>query len=386
MATAIKIPDLGTNVDHVKIVRWLKQPGDAVKRGDPLCEVETDKATSELESIAEGTLLKHAVPEGTDVEQGTVIAYVGAAGETPPAADQARIAASSGAAAGPAAIAASPTPGGNIQASPMIRNLAKKLGVDLSRVRGTGPGGRILREDLLKAEEGAPPVGKKAPAAPPGAGGSLSSHQAMISRRVTQSHREIPPINLTCRIDLSAVKEFRRRMEEENMRKVSFDAFFVFAVARAVKEFPHFRSCLKGEQLTVTDAIDVGVAISAGEELYTPVVRRADSKPVLEIDTEIQQFAERAGKHQIPPADMAGAVLTISNLGMYPVHSFAAVIPPEQSAALAIGCTEETPVVRDGSVKIAPITIITLSVDHRLINGREAGQFLAKLKSILEKI
>lgn len=381
MATAIKIPDLGTNVDHVKIIRWLKQPGDSVKRGDPLCEVETDKATSELESIAAGTLLKHAIPDGTDVEQGTVIAYVGAAGETPPSADQAEVAAPSGAAATSGATTPSPSPAVNIQASPMIRNLAKNLGVDLSRVAGTGPGGRILREDLRKA----PSPKEKAPAVAPGTGASLSSHQVTISRRVTQSHREIPPINLTGRIDLSAVREFRRRMEEENLRKVSFDAFFVFAVARAVKEFPHFRSCLKGEKVIVTDAIDVGVAISAGEELYTPVIRRADSKPILEIDAEIQQFAARAGKHQIPPADMAGAVLTLSNLGMYPVHSFAAVIPPEQSAALAIGCTEETPVVRNGSVKIAPIATITLSVDHRLINGREAGQFLAQLKSILEK-
>jgi pyruvate dehydrogenase E2 component (dihydrolipoamide acetyltransferase) len=203
---------------------------------------------------------------------------------------------------------------------------------------------------------------------------------------VTQSHREIPPINLAAQIDLSAVKEYRRRMQEENLRELSYDAFFVFAVARALKEFPHFRSRLEDEKTVTADAIHVGVAISAGEELFTPVVRQADTKSILDIDAEIRALAERVGKRTITAADMTGAVLTISNLGMYPIHSFAAVIPPGQAAALAIGCAEETPVVRNGSVKIVPLTTITLSVDHRLINGREAGQFIARLKPILEKL
>lgn len=267
----------------------------------------------------------------------------------------------------------------------MVRNLAKSLGVDLQRVTGTGPGGRILREDVLKAKKAAPP--SSATSQPPGApaDASLSSHQTVIARRVMQSHREIPPINLTCQIDMSAVIEFRRRTEKESMRKLSFDAFFVYATARTMTAWPHFRSHLQGKTVILSETSDVGVAISIGDDLFTPVIRRADTKSILEIDAEVQQAIDRAKKRLIPPADMAGAVITISNLGMYPVRSFAAVIPPDQSSALAIGCMQETPVVRNGSVKIVPMALITLSVDHRLINGREAGQFLAQLKERVEK-
>ncbi|MFH1475879.1 MAG: dihydrolipoamide acetyltransferase family protein [Verrucomicrobiota bacterium] len=422
MATAIRMPDFGTTVEQVKLIRWLKSVGDPVQRGDLLCEVETDKAVSELESVAEGILLKHVVPEDTDVGKGIIIAYVGTPGETLPLTDQpapvvtptpASISpptvvvpagspsfarkpcdlpqggmaslASEGFAKMPRGLPRGASPSGNAQVAPMLRNLAKSLGVDLQRVTGTGPGGRILREDVHKAKQAPASAGETVqPPIPPG-GASLSSHQMVIARRVTQSHREIPPINLTCRMDMSAVIAYRRRSEKDNRRKLSFDAFFVFATARTMAAAPHFRSFLRGETVMLADAIDVGVAISYGDDLFTPVIRRADTKSIMEIDAEIQQFVARASKHQIQPSDMAGAGLTISNLGMYPVHSFAAVIPPDQSAALAIGCTEETPVVRNGTVQIAPMATITLSVDHRLINGREAGQFLAQLKERVEK-
>lgn len=400
MATAIKIPELGTNVEQVKLISWLKKVGDHINRGEALCEVETDKAVSELESVAEGILLKQVVPKDTDVEQGTIIAYVGAPGETVPTVDQL-----SGGMDGDGTTPSralrpegrpSPSPTGSVQAVPMmIRNLAKKLGVDLARVTGTGPSGRILRDDVLKAgkfgrataslaelgQAGRAAAGRDALALP-----SLSSHQTIIARRVMQSHREIPPINLACQVEMSAVAEYRRRSEKETGRKLSFDAFFVFAVARTMAEFPHFRSYLRGEKVILSETVNVGVAISIGDDLFTPVIRRADQKSITEIDTEVRQAADRAKKHLLQPDEMTGAGMTISNLGMYPVRSFAAIIPPDQSSALAIGCLEETPAVRNGSVKIVPMVIITLSVDHRLINGREAGKFLAQLKERMETL
>ncbi|MBU4211277.1 MAG: 2-oxo acid dehydrogenase subunit E2 [Verrucomicrobia bacterium] len=387
MATVIRMPDFGTTVEQVKLIRWLKNMGATVKRGDVLCEVETDKAVSELESVAEGILLKHVVPEGADVEKGTIIAYVGTPGESLPLTDQPApvVAPTQAAIPPPAVVVPSLSPSGSTQAAPMIRNLAKSLGVDLQRVTGTGPGGRILREDVHKAKQAIASAGAAVHPPLPSVGTSLSAHQMVIARRVVQSHREIPPINLTCQMDMSAVIAYRRRSERENMRKLSFDAFFVFAAARTMVAAPRFRSFLRGETVMLYDAIDVGVAISIGDDLFTPVIRRADTKSILEIDTEVQQAIDRVKRRLVQPADMAGAGMTISNLGMYPVRSFAAVIPPDQSAVLAIGSTEETPVVRNGNVKIVPLALITLSVDHRLINGREAGQFLAQLKERVEK-
>lgn len=384
MATAIKIPDLGTNVEQVRLVAWLKKEGDHINRGEALCEVETDKAVSELESIAEGILLKLVVPEDTELEQGIIIAYIGAPGETLPVADQPVPAVSltpPQASAVPASSLA-----GNAPPAIIIRNLAKKLGVDLARVTGTGPGGRILQEDVLKAKQAIASAGEVVQPPAQSAGTSLSSHQTVIARRVMQSHREIPPINLTCQIDMSAVIAYRRRTEKESMRKLGFDAFFVFAAAKTIAEYPHFRSRLRDGMVILSDAIDVGVAVSIGDDLFTPAIRRADTKSIPEIDMEMQKVIERVKKRLIQPSDMALAVMTISNLGMYPVRSFAAVIPPDQSSALAIGCTEETHVVLNGSVKIVFMAMITLSVDHRLINGREAGQFLAQLKERVEKI
>ncbi len=386
MATAIKIPDLGTNVEQVRLVAWLKKEGDHINRGDLLCEVETDKAVSELESIAEGILLKQVVPEDTELEQGAVIAYVGAVGETLPAVDQPvpAVSPTPTSISPPSVAVPAVSPSGSAPAAPMmIRNLAKKLGVDLTRVAGTGPGGRIQREDVLKAAKEASTAAGSSSAQSVGA--RLSSHQAAIARRVMQSHREIPPINLTCQIDLSALTAYRLRTEKEG-RKLSFDAFFVFVVARTMVELHHFRSYLQGETVILSETVNVGVAVSIGDDLFTPVIRCADTKSISEIDAEVRQVADRAKKHLLQPSDLTGASLTISNLGMYPVRSFAAVIPPDQSSALAIGCAEETPVVRNGSVKIIPATMIMLSVDHRLINGREAGQFLAQLKERIEKL
>jgi len=372
MATAIKVPDIGTTVDHVKLVKWLKQEGDGVKRGEPLCEVETDKAVSELESIAEGTVLKIVVEEDAEVEQGTVIAYVGKAGETAPQESGDRDQESEEAAEHPTPNIQHPTSKAAIP--PMIRNLAKKEGVDLDKVTGTGPEGRITREDVLKARtqtsaEGTP----------------LFSNQAVVAKRVARSQQEIPPIHLTAGLDMSRVIAERERLKAAGT-KVSFDAFFLLATAAVMKTFPHFRSRLEGDRVADSDDVVIGIAVSEGHDLYTPVIRGADGMSLEDLESAIRRLQEKARRSALSKEDLEGGTLTVSNLGMYPVQSFSAIIPPDQVAILSIGMTEATPVARAGKVEIVPMAMVTLSVNHRLINGREGAEFLAALKANVESV
>lgn len=370
MATEIRIPDLGTTVDQIKLIAWLKQEGTPVKRGEPLCEVETDKAVMELESVAEGVLLRQAVPADTEVEQGTIIAYIGSPGEPIPEPQSSRPVEQKEP-QGKSRPQAPAVP----RVSPMIRNLAKNLGVDLYQVRGTGPGGTIIREDVLRA------------ASKPAEGEiSFSDNQLAIARRVLQSHREIPAINLAARIEMSSAMKLRQRVQEKSGQKVTYDAVFIFAVSRIIKDFPHFQSHVDGEKIAISDAVDIGCTVGFNEELYTPIIKDAESKSLAEINAEIQTLVEKGKSGTLSLTEMTGGAMTISNLGMYPVQSFNVIIPPQQSAALAVGAIEQVPVVQEAALTSKPVVWVTLSVDHRLINGREAAQFLARLKEFIEKL
>ena len=264
------------------------------------------------------------------------------------------------------------TPKSNV--APLIKNLAKKEGVDLATVTGTGPGGRITRDDVLNAKSAAP-----------AAGSPLSSNQQVVAKRVARSQHEIPPIHLTGRIDMSAVIAERARLKAAGTT-VSFDAFFLRAVAEVMTAFPHFRSCLAGEQVVESDEVVPGIAISEGYELYTPVVRGVDRMTLPETESAIRDLLEKAKDNAFTPEDLKGGTLTISNLGMYPVQSFSAIIPPDQVAILSVGAIEPTPVVRDGGFEAAPLASVTLSVNHRLINGREGAEFLAAVKEEMENL
>jgi len=376
MATAIKVPDIGTTVDHVKLVKWLKKEGDTVKRGEALCEVETDKAVSELESIAEGTVLRIVAAEDTEVEQDTIIAYVGQAGEQISEESSGFRGQGSGGGNEHEASATEPRTL-NPSVPPMIVNLARKLSVDLASVKGTGPGGRITKEDVMKAQG--------QPAAAALAGKPLSQNQLVVARRVSRSQRDIPPIDITARFDMSAVIAARKRIREESGVKISFDAFLVMAVTKVMKDFPHFRSRLEEERVVESESVNVGIAIGVGEQLFTPVIPGADGLSLKDTDAAIQRLQQKSEKGAFEPADLKGATLTVSNLGMYPVLAFSAIIPPDQVAILTVGTTEETPVVRSGEVKVLPMATVTLSVDHRLINGREGAEFLTALKKRVEE-
>jgi len=395
MATAITVPDIGTTVTQVRLVRWLKAEGDAVGRGEPLCEMETDKAVSDLESVGEGVVLKVLVAEDTEVEQGVTIAYVGAVGEAIPDAPDAEepgTGSGAGEPAGessdrqPAARQQSPQGGDGARAipavPPMLRNLAAKLGVDPATVKGTGAGGRLTREDLVRAAE-APPTGD---AGRPAGGQPLSENQVVVARRVSRSQHDIPPIDLTARFDMSAILAQRQRLLETADSKVSIDAFLMAAIAGAMKDFPHFRARLEGEAVVDGDDVNVGVALGLGEQLFTPVVPHADRLAVQELDAAIRDRRGRAADGRLIPADLEGATLTISNLGMYPVLAFSAIIPPGQVAIVSVGTIELTPIATNDSIEIISAAQVTLSVDHRLINGREAAEFLTAVKTAAERL
>jgi pyruvate dehydrogenase E2 component (dihydrolipoamide acetyltransferase) len=371
MATPVKMPDLGTTVEVVTLVAWLKQEGEPVQRGEPLCEVETDKATDQLESVAAGVLLRQVVPARSEVQSGTIIAYIGSPGETipdeSPSPSQEFIM--------PQVAATAET---QRKVPPVIRNLAKREGVDLDAVIGTGPAGQITRDDVLRTKQAGGPAGKS--------GIPYSKEQLLVARRVARSNREIPTVDLMASIDMSAVVEVRRRFQAERSRKIAFDSVFVFAVARALEKFPSFVAHADDDLLHKHETIDVCVAISHERKLYLPAVRNANRLTIEEIQAEIERLVEKARSGHLGSRDLAGGCFTVSNLGMYPIDSFQMIIPPEQIAALAIGAIQQRPVVKDGQIVVRPMCTVALSVDHRPINGVEAAEFLKDVKETLEQL
>jgi pyruvate dehydrogenase E2 component (dihydrolipoamide acetyltransferase) len=432
MPAALRMPDIGTVEGEVTLVRWLKSEGDTVALGEPLFEVETDKGVSEVESAMAGVLAKRVVGEGAKAGTGDIIAYFRQPGETegggkpgvaepassapaaPPAVKAAPPLASapqpvveppSGpSASGPASstVSAGVIPAGASRVPPAIRALAEKYGVDLSVVKGTGPAGLITRADVLSKRGGAKPAlvtpsGLSTPiafAAPTAAAGapksvrdglSLSRSQGVIARKVSQSHREKPVYRVNAIVEMTKAIALREQARQGPEGKApSFDALLAKTVAMALAEFPVFRQYLKGDELVEHRDIDVAIAVGVGDDLFIPAVRDTVGKSIEEISRAIDALAKKAESRALAPQDVEGSCFLVSNLGMYPVESFDAIIYPDHSAALAVGTTISTPVSDGGSMRVAPMARLTLSVDHRLINGTTAARFIARVKQILE--
>lgn len=338
MPTPIRMPDFGTAVTEVRILKWLIEEGQAVTRGTLLAEVETDKAATELECVAEGVLLKQCAPAGAAVEAGQIIAYVGAPGEALPE-DQ------------PSA----PAP----RVSPVVRNLAAKMGVALAAVRATGEGGTITREDVLRAAQTAPE------ALAPGEG--LSRTQAAVARAVSQSNAEIPHLRIVASIDMSAAK----RLREEG---IGYDAMFLRAMALAAEAVPFGRQ----------EEIHISLAVGFGNELLLPVVRDVKRKSLAAIQADVDALVERARAGSLKVEDLSGGSMTLSNLGMYPIEAFDAIIFPGQSAILALGAIADRVVAIEGRAEIRPMVTVTLAADHRTVNGRAAAEYMTALKRMME--
>ena len=372
MPIPIKVPDLGTTVDEIKLLAWLVDEGDSVERGDLLAEIETDKATGELESIAEGVLLKQVAAEGDTVEKGDVLAYVGKPGETVPDAQSEPEHREDG----PVQRVPDRPAGDRPRVSPVVRNLAKKLGIDLASIEGTGRNGTITREDVLRA-------GKAGPAEAAAPGEELSRSQSAVARAVLKSVREIPHLRIEAIVDMTAAEGIRDQSATTG-NKVSYDAVFLKAMAGAIQAVPLIAARLEGDRVIHPEGVHIALAVGVGNDLFLPVVRDVDGTDLPALQSEIADLASQAKAGTLRPEQMTGGCMTLSNLGMYPIESFDAIIFPEHSAILAVGAVERKPVAADDHVEIRPLATLSLAVDHRLINGRAAAEFMARVKEIVE--
>jgi pyruvate dehydrogenase E2 component (dihydrolipoamide acetyltransferase) len=377
MAVAIKLPDMGTNVEECKLLSWRVQEGQRVKRGEVLADIETDKAVAELESTAEGVLLRQVVKAGVMAQMGDILAYVGQPGESVPEAAAVAPAASGGSQSTKVAPAPQTATGPSSLArvSPLVRNLAAKMGVDIAAIRGTGAGGVITREDVLKASRAAP----RAPAA----GAPTSRGQAAVARAVTKSWMEIPHLYVSMSIDMTAAVKARVDHEAKGIR-LSFDAIFLKALARAIATFPLIASRWEDARVVTTPGIHIALAVGFGNDLFLPVIRDVNEKSLPTLQAEIAAVSTRARAGSLKPEEMTGGCMALSNLGMYPVEAFEGIIFPGHSSILTVGSVDETPVVVGGRVEIRPLVKATLGADHRLINGRVAAEFLRRVKEVLE--
>ncbi len=415
MATEVKLPRLGQGMESGTIVKWLKGEGEPVKKREPLYELDTDKVTQEVEAEADGVLLKIVVDSG-EVEVGRTIAFIGAEGEDVPSGN--------GAAPGGATAAAedtqeegSPAPGmdaerergqeaavataaaqapagvtradGRVKASPLARRLAREKGIDIAQVSGSGPEGRIIAQDVEQAAL-TPPAAMPA-AALPAAGEveeiPLSQTRKTIARRLTEAW-QAPVFQLTVSADMTRTLELRERLVErlaEGQTKPTVSDLLTKVCAAALVRHRAVNAHFTGETIRRFPSAHVGIAVAAPNGLIVPVIRDADRRTIQEIAAARADLVGRARDGKLQLADLEGGTFTISNLGMFGIEQFVAVLNPPQAAILAVGSSEQRPVARDGEVVVRPMLVLTLTCDHRAIDGADGADFLRTVKELLEE-
>jgi pyruvate dehydrogenase E2 component (dihydrolipoyllysine-residue acetyltransferase) len=393
MATEVKLPRLGQGMESGTIVKWLKSEGESVEKGEPLYELDTDKVTQEVEAEASGVLLKIAIPEG-EVEVGKTIGFIGEQGEAV-AAEQAPAKAEKPAEAPkrakeePAAAAeAQPSNGstnGRIKASPLARRIARERGVDLAQISGTGPDGRIVAEDVERA--GAQPAPQAPAAAEPSAeieSRPLSKIRKTIARRLTQAWT-VPAFQLTVNVDMTRANELVTKQRELNPDvRITITDVLTKLSAQALMRHRDMNVQYSEDALLVFPNADVGIAVAAPQGLVVPVVRAAERLTVAQIAQVRADLVGRARDGKLRANDLEGGTFTISNLGMYDVDQFIAVLNPPQASILAVGSTRDQVVPRDGDLHILPLMTMTLTCDHRAVDGAAGAEFLRTLKAFLE--
>lgn len=418
MAEFIVMPKLGFDMREGVLVRWLKEVGAAVSKGDIVAEIESDKATLELESQVSGTLLKTMGEAGDVVPVGANLAIVGAADEdisgmnggTPakkesPQEEHPAQAADTNAvkaepeAATPSAVVSDEFPGG-VKATPVARRIAKEQKVDLSQVSATGPDGRIRKADVeaflqAKPEAKAPTAAAPTPAAPTPtlavAGEDDTEVPATklrqaIARRMTESKTTVPHFYVTSEIDMEAALALRKQINAmlPDEEKVTVNDLIVKATALALRDFPNLNASFAGDKFVRHNRINIGVAVAVEGGLLTVVGKDTDKTSVSQIAAANKTMIARARSGKVNPNDIEGATFTVSNLGAFDVENFIAIINPPDAAILAVGSARQVPVVKDGQIVIGTMMKVTISADHRVTDGAEAAQYLQKLKSLLE--
>jgi pyruvate dehydrogenase E2 component (dihydrolipoamide acetyltransferase) len=427
------MPKLSDTMTVGTLVKWLKKEGDAVKTGDMLAEVETDKATMELESFFDGTLVSIFVKEGSQVPLGAALCAIGKAGEkvdapagaapapaapapkepasqpapAPAEAKPAPAPAAAPAAKAPApasapAQAAPPAPdsGGRIKISPLARKLAEEKGINPSGLAGSGPGGRIVRADILSAAAGG---GKRAGTAAPAGGGSpamakgpvqedkvvqVSNIRGIIAKRLVESKTQIPHFYLDIEVDAGPLLDLRAQLNsalEKDGVKLSVNDFVLKASAEALRRVPAVNCSWEGTAIRHHPAAHVSFAVAMEDGLITPVIRDAHMKTIFAISTEAKALGKRARDKKLAPAEFTGGTFCVSNLGMMGIDRFCAIINPPNAAILAVGTTVKKPVVKDDQIVIGQRLTLTLSADHRVVDGAVGASYLGALRELLEK-
>jgi pyruvate dehydrogenase E2 component (dihydrolipoamide acetyltransferase) len=420
MPVEILMPALSPTMEEGTLAKWLKAEGDTIAAGDVICEIETDKATMEFEAVDEGVLGKILVADGTagvkvnqliglileEGEDASALEGYKAGGAAPaPAAAAAPEAAPTPVAAAPTPVAA-PTGGARVFASPLARRLAAQQGLDLSAIAGSGPKGRIVKHDIdaaLKAGTGkaaasapAPaPVAAPAPAKPvalpdaPHTALPNSTMRKVIAKRLTESKQTVPHFYLTVDVELDALLALRKDLNDRaeglgQAYKLSVNDLIIKAVALALKQVPAANASWTDEAIIQWSDVDVSVAVATEGGLITPIVRKADQKGLATISNEMKELAKKARDGKLKPEEFQGGGFTISNLGMYGIREFAAIINPPQGCILAVGAGDQRPVVKDGALAVATVMSCTLSVDHRVVDGAVGAQFMAAFKKLIQ--
>jgi pyruvate dehydrogenase E2 component (dihydrolipoamide acetyltransferase) len=412
----ILMPRLSDTMTEGVIADWHKQVGDAVKKGDILADIETDKATMELESYKEGKLLYIGAKKGEKIAVNDLLAVIGdekkvdlekivAAAKNKGAAPDtgaASVSPATAAAAAPAEAAEATHSGlsvsadGRIKASPLARKLAAEKGIDISKVPGSGDNGRIIKKDVDSYTPGTaaapqPALAGKAvaPAAPAGQVSyeevPVSQMRKVIAKRLAESMFTAPHFYVTMTVDMDKVIESRARINEVSPVKISFNDIVLKAVAVALKQHPAINSSWLGDKIRINHHVNIGVAVAIEDGLLVPVVRFADTKSLSQIAAEVKDLAARAKSKKLQPAEWEGSTFTISNMGMFGVDEFTAIINPPDACILAISSIQAVPVVKNGAVVPGNIMKLTLSCDHRVVDGATGSAFLQTVKSLLEE-
>ena len=407
MAFEIKMPQLGLTMEEGTVTQWLKQEGDTVAKGDVLLEITTDKLTSEIESEADGVLLKIVAKEGEDVPVKGLLGYIGKAGETvgdaaPAAAPAAAAAPAEVPVAAPAPAPAAKADGSRIRISPLARKTAAKLGVDYQNLVGSGPSGRIVQKDILAAAEAAKqqpaPVAEAPAAAPAPAAKSgelelmdgdevvkLAGMRKVVAERMAKSAREIPTVTQNVKIDVTKLVAFRKQINETSGQKFSMNDFILKAVANALRANPHILVSIDGNQIIKRAHVNLGMAVALDDGLIVPVIRDADKLSLSQISATAKDLAVRARENKLAMDEYKGSTFTISNLGMFGVETFDPIINQPDAGILGVcAVQDELDMDEEGKIFKKQVMRISFTFDHRLIDGAVAAKFELAIKELLE--
>jgi pyruvate dehydrogenase E2 component (dihydrolipoamide acetyltransferase) len=394
MAISVVMPALEMAQENGKLLAWRKKEGESVSKGEPLLEIETDKAVVEIEAPGDGILAGVTAEVGAVIPVGETIAWLVAPGEKPPAkaataAPAARATSAAQTAAAAPALARPSAEPATVQISPKARRLAKELGVDIGTIHGTGPDGTITSEDVQAAADGkgSPATATTAAAAPASAGEPLSQLARLMAERTTQSWTSVPHFFLQQTVDAGALQAAQKKLSAGSAAGTgpTITDVLIALIARVLEKHPKLNASWTGDNVRLNPEINISVAMAVKDGVVGAVIPRANKESVAALSTLRRELTERARAGRLRPADISGGTFTLSNLGMYKVDAFSAIITPPQCAILAVGAIADAVVPVDGKPGIRPVMTMTLSSDHRVVDGARAAEFLGELAGAIRE-